>query len=32
MMEMDATRATKVKPTEWQEQEKIKAETLLSKA
>jgi len=32
MMEMDAQRASKVKPTEWQNTEKIKAETLLSKA
>jgi hypothetical protein len=32
MVEMDQTRATKVKPEEWQMQEKIKAETLLSKA
>jgi len=32
MVEMDQTRATKVKPEEWQVQEKIKAETLLSKA
>ena len=29
---MDAQRATKVKPTEWQNAEKNKAETLLSKA
>ena len=29
---MDAQRSTKVKPTEWQEQEKIKGDTLLSKA
>lgn len=32
MLEMDAQRATKVKPTEWQKNEKNKAETLLSKA
>ena len=32
MMEMDATRATKVTPTDWQVQEKNKAESLLSKA
>ena len=32
MMEMDAQRATKVKPSEWQTGEKRKAETLLSKA
>ena len=32
MVEMDQTRAIKVKPEEWQMQEKIKAETLLSKA
>lgn len=32
MVEMDQTRATKVKPEEWQVQEKTKAETLLSKA
>ena len=32
MMAMDATRATKVKPTEWQKAEVNKAETLLSKA
>ena len=29
---MDAQRASKVKPSEWQNTEKIKAETLLSKA
>ncbi len=29
---MDAQRVNKVKPTEWQTNEKIKAETLLSKA
>jgi hypothetical protein len=32
MMAMDAQRATKVKPTEWQKAEVNKAETLLSKA
>lgn len=32
MVEMDAQRASKVKPTEFQNTEKIKAETLLSKA
>ena len=32
MMEMDANRATKVTPTDWQVQEKNKAESLLSKA
>jgi hypothetical protein len=32
MMEMDAQRAHKVKPTEWQVAEKNKAETLMSKA
>lgn len=32
MVEMDQQRAQKVKPEEWQVQEKIKAETLLSKA
>ena len=32
MIEMDQQRASKVKPEEWQVQEKLKAETLLSKA
>lgn len=32
MNEMDAQRAHKVKPTEWQVAEKNKAETLMSKA
>lgn len=32
MLQMDAQRATKVKPTEWQKTENNKAETLLSKA
>lgn len=32
MMEMDAQRASKAKPTEWQQAEKNKGETLLSKA
>jgi len=32
MLQMDAQRVTKVKPTEWQKNEKNKAETLLSKA
>lgn len=32
MLEMDAMRATKVKPNEFQKAEKNKAETLLSKA
>jgi hypothetical protein len=32
MMEMDATRAQKVAPTQWQVEEKNKAESLLSKA
>jgi hypothetical protein len=32
MMEMDAQRASKVKPNEFQNAEKVKAETLLSKA
>jgi len=32
MLQMDAQRSTKVKPTEWQKAEKNKAETLLSKA
>ena len=31
-MDMDAQRANKVKPTEWQKAENNKAETLLSKA
>ena len=32
MVEMDQTRAQKVQPEAWQVKEKIKAETLLSKA
>jgi hypothetical protein len=32
MLQMDAQRVNKVKPTEWQTNEKNKAETLLSKA
>ena len=32
MQELDAQRATKVRPTDWQVQEKNKAESLLSKA
>lgn len=32
MVEMDQQRAQKVKPEEWQTQEKVKADTLLSKA
>jgi hypothetical protein len=32
MVEMDQQRASKVKPEEWQVQEKLKAESLLSKA
>jgi len=32
MIEMDQQRASKVKPEEWQVKEKVKAETLLSKA
>lgn len=32
MVEMDQQRASKVKPEDWQIQEKLKADTLLSKA